>query len=68
MLDGLNYLDEIARDALVGNHNGVGMLSTDERLYVALGSERMRNLAPDDSIAHAVDRVGADWMAHMLTA
>ena len=42
------------------------MLSTGERLYVALASGRMRELAPGDSIAYAVDRVGEDAMAHML--
>lgn len=62
----LNHLDEIAREAWVGNYDQVGVLSTGERLYVALASGRMRELAPDDSIAYAVDRVGSVWMAHML--
>jgi hypothetical protein len=26
----------------------------------------MRELAPGESIPYAVDRVGPDWMAHML--
>lgn len=37
-----------------------------ERLYVALASGRMRELCPGDSIPYAVDRVGPEWMSHML--
>jgi len=59
-------LDEIAREAWSGRYDRVGVLSTGERLYVALASGRMRELAPGDSIAYAVDRVGEDAMAHML--
>jgi hypothetical protein len=59
-------LDEIARDAWAGNYDRVGVLSAGERLYVALASGRMRELASSDSIAYAVDRVGQDSMAHML--
>lgn len=49
-----------------GDFDRVGPLSTGERLYVALASGRMRELVPGDSIAYAVDRVGTEWMAHML--
>lgn len=62
----LEHLDAIAREAWAGNYERVEVLSTGERLYVALASGRMRELAPDDSIAYAVDRVGPEWMAHML--
>ena len=62
----LERLDEIAREAWAGNYEKVGVLSTGEVLYVALASGRMRELAPGDSIAYAVDRVGPEWMAHML--
>lgn len=62
----LERLDEIAREAWEGNYDRVGPLSTGERLYVALASGRMRELAPGDSIAYAVDRVGSEWMEHML--
>jgi hypothetical protein len=62
----LENLDEIAREAWAGNYGRVGVLSTGECLYVALASGRMRELAPGDSIAYAVDRVGPEWMAHML--
>ncbi|ODP35002.1 hypothetical protein [Pandoraea sp. ISTKB] len=64
----LEYLDEIARAAWSGEYERVGPLSTGERLYVALASGRMREIAPDDSIAYAVDRVGPEAMAHMLNA
>jgi hypothetical protein len=46
----LDRLDEIAREAWAGNYDRVGVLSTGERLYVALASGRMRELAPGDSI------------------
>ena len=63
----LEHLDEIAREAWAGDYTRTGVLSTGERLYVALASGRMRELASGDSIAYAVDRVGPEWMAHMLT-
>lgn len=63
----LEYLDEIAREAHAGNYARTGVLSTGERMYVALASGRMRELCPGDSIPYAVDRVGPEWMAHMLT-
>lgn len=62
----LERLDEIAREAWQGDYHRVGVLSKGEVLYVALASGRMRELAPDDSIPYAVDRVGPEWMAHML--
>ena len=62
----LEHLDEIAREAWAGNYTRTGVLSTGERLYVALASGRMRELASGDSIAYAVDRVGPEWMEHML--
>lgn len=63
----LEHLDEIAREAHAGDYRRTGVLSTGERLYVALASGRMRELCPNDSIPYAVERVGAEWMAHMLT-
>lgn len=45
--------------------NGTGVLSTGERLYVALASGLMRELCPDDSIAYAVSRVGPELRADM---
>lgn len=65
-MSNLAYLDEIAREAWAGNYERTGVLSTGELLYVALASGRMRELAPGDSIPYAVERVGPEWMAHML--
>lgn len=62
----LEHLDEIAREAWAGGYARTDALSKGELLYVALASGRMRELAPGDSIAYAVDRVGPEWMAHML--
>lgn len=62
----LYYLDQIAREVWAGDYDRVGVLSSGERLYVALASGRMRELVPSDSIAYAVDRVGSVAMAHML--
>lgn len=62
----LDQLDQIAREAWAGNYDNVDVLSGGERLYVALASGRMRELASSDSIPYAVDRVGPEWMAHML--
>lgn len=63
----LQHLDEIAREAWDGKYDRVGPLSTGERLYVALASGRMREIAPGDSIPYAVERVGPEWMSHMLS-
>lgn len=65
-MSNLERLDEIAREAWAGNYERTGVLSKGELLYVALASGRMRELAPSDSIPYAVDRVGPEWMAHML--
>lgn len=62
----LQRLDSIARDAWAGDFGRTDPLSTGERLYVALAAGRMQELCPGDSIAYAVDRVGPEWMAHML--
>ena len=62
----LERLDEIAREAWEGNYERVGVLSSGERLYVAVASGRMRELCPSDSIPYAVDRIGPAAMAHML--
>lgn len=62
----LEQLDSIAREAWEGKYDRVDTLSRGERLYVALASGRMRELAPGDSIPYAVDRVGPEWMAHMI--
>jgi len=66
MREDLEHLDEIAREAWNGNYDRVGVLSMGELLYVALASGRMRELAPNESIPYAVDRIGPEWMAHMV--
>jgi hypothetical protein len=66
MAANLERLDEIAREAWNGIYDRTGVLSSGELLYVALASGRMRELAPADSIPYAVDRVGPEWMEHML--
>lgn len=65
-MSNLYHLDVIAVEAFSGDYRRTGVLSTGELLYVALASGRMRELAPGDSIAYAVDRVGTEWMAHMF--
>lgn len=62
----LEYLDDIAREAWEGNYERIGGLSHGERRYVALASGRMRELVPDDSIAHCVDCLDAGWLEHMI--
>jgi hypothetical protein len=66
MSSNIEYLDEIAKESWGGNYERTGALSAGELLYVALAAGRMRELAPGESIAYAVDRVGPAWMAHML--
>lgn len=61
----LEHLDEIAHEAWEGNYARIGVLSTGERLYVAVASGRMRELCPGDSIPYAIERIGPEWMAHM---
>lgn len=62
----LEHLDGIAREAFEGNYDRVGVLSSGELRYVALASGRMRELAPGDSIAWAVDSLEPGWFEHML--
>ncbi len=64
-MSSLQHLDEIAREAWSGDYERCGPLSKGELLYVALAAGRMRELAPGDSIAYAVKRVGPEWMEHM---
>jgi hypothetical protein len=60
-------LHEIAREAWEGNYELVGEHPKERVLYVALALVRMREPAPGDSIADAVDRVGPDLIEQMLT-
>lgn len=52
----LNYLDEIAAEARNQIDDRVGVLSTGERLYVALAANRL-DLMPDYTIAQALARM-----------
>lgn len=58
----LDHLDQIARDILqnvAGARESVGVLSTGERLYVALAANDI-SLAPGYTIAQAIYRL-EDW-------
>ncbi|MCG9124267.1 hypothetical protein LH460_06225 [Laribacter hongkongensis] len=54
--DQLDYLDGIAAEARNGLDDRVGVLSTGERLYVALAANRL-DLIPDYTIAQALARL-----------
>lgn len=57
----LDYLDGIANDLIGGNSDRVGVLSTGEKLYVALAASDAAMLARMDyTIAQAIARLGAD--------
>lgn len=52
-------LDEVAADAAQGDDRRVGVLSTGERLYVALAANRC-DLLGSDSIAYALSRLDTE--------
>lgn len=52
-----NYLDTIAEEARHQDDRRVGVLSTGERIYVALASSRL-DLIPDYTVAQAINRLG----------
>jgi hypothetical protein len=55
----LDHLDAIAESVRAGDDDAIGGLSTGERIYVALASNRM-DLAPADyNIVEAIYRL--DW-------
>jgi methyl coenzyme M reductase beta subunit len=56
----IDRLDQIAEDVISGDMRRVGVLSTGERLYVALASNRVDLLA-DYTIAQALMRIGDEW-------
>ena len=61
----LHRLDQIAREAWNGHYDSAASLARSDRLYVALASGRMWELAPDCSIPNAVLIVGNERMDHM---
>lgn len=57
----LDHLDEIAQDVRAGNRERVGVLSTGEKLYVALAGNSAALLADlGYTIPEAIARVGDD--------
>lgn len=59
-------LDEIAADASGGDDRRVGVLSSGERLYVALAANRC-DLLGGDSIAYALSRLDANDLRELVT-
>jgi len=56
--DQLDYLDKVVDEVLDGNYSRVGVLSTGERLYVALGASDVNLLrAMGYTIAQALGRL-----------
>ena len=63
----LDHLDEIAQQVSTGNYDGVGVLSTGERLYVALAANSANLLARADyTITQAIARLGWDDTAELV--
>lgn len=61
----LNHLDGIAWEARNRIDDRTGVLSTGERLYVALAANRL-DLMPDYTIAQALARLGEDDVAELI--
>lgn len=60
-------LDGIARRAAKGDTEGVNVLSTGEKLYVALAANSSNMLeAQGYTIAEALARLGSDWTAQLI--
>lgn len=62
----LERLDGIAEAARNGNFELVGVLSTGERLYVALASGKMQEVAADYTIVEALARLGEDDVRDLI--
>lgn len=67
---GNSQIDSLNRIALAlakNQDDGFGVLSTGERCYVALASNRIDLLkAMDYTIPEALARLGDDWIAHLI--
>lgn len=59
-------LDEIVEEAAQGIYDRTGVLSTGERLYVALASGKMKEVAPDYTIPQALARLGSEDIATLI--
>lgn len=61
-------LDKIAIRVAQGDSSGVGVLSTGEKLYVALAAYDAVLLGSwDYTIAEAIDRLGTQWTAELVS-
>lgn len=58
-------LEAVAERARTGDLSGVGVLSTGERLYVALAINKVELLG-GDSIAYAIDRIGPEAVDELI--
>lgn len=64
----LDRLDAIALRVAKGNLDGFGVLSTGERLYVALAASSVELLDRQGyTIAEAIARIGTDWTAQLVS-
>ncbi|WP_337881743.1 hypothetical protein [Chromobacterium haemolyticum] len=62
----LDHLDAIAAEARNQIDDRVGVLSTGERLYVALAANRL-DLMSDYTIAQALARLGDEDVQYLIT-
>ncbi len=63
----LNNLDAIAREVKEKNYDGFGVLSTGEKLYVALAASDINLLNEMDyTIAQALSRIGNEWVLELI--
>lgn len=57
----LDRLDDIARDVIAGRKGGYGVLSTGEKIYVAMAANKPALLkALDYTMPQAISRLGED--------
>lgn len=67
MSDQFERLDAIAIRVAKGNMADVGVLSTGERLYVALAANSLELLEEDGyTIAEALARLGTEWTSELI--
>lgn len=62
----LDYLDQVAMSAKNGDDDRVGVLSTGERLYVALAANRT-DLMPGYTIAQALARLDEEDVQELIS-
>ncbi|WP_157497452.1 hypothetical protein [Diaphorobacter sp. J5-51] len=63
----IDHLNTIAMRLAKGANDGFGVLSTGEKCYVALASNRLDLLQSIDyTIAEAIARIGQDWVEYLL--